>query len=140
MVIVILCEYSPAPTLVTAWICGRTVGERGRRGEREGEGEDREGKGREGREKGKREQKREGKRGEDGGEEMWNAFIFSNGFHIAIFTNTNTHTANSPESCIFRHSTPALKDHILLQSLLSPHAQILFHSVIYGYCNTGSFH
>ena len=67
MVIVILCEYSPAPTLVTAWICGRTVGERGGRGEREGEGEDREGKGREGREKGKREGKREGK---TAGEEM----------------------------------------------------------------------
>ena len=62
MVIVILCEYSPAPTLVTAWICGRTVGERGGRGEREGEGkrgrEEREG--REGeREKGKREGERE---------------------------------------------------------------------------------
>ena len=55
MVIVILCENSPAPTLVTAWICGRTVGERGGRGEREGEGK----RGREERERERRGRERE---------------------------------------------------------------------------------
>ena len=40
MVIVVPCEYSPGPTLVTAWICGRVWELRGSRGEREREREE----------------------------------------------------------------------------------------------------
>ena len=54
-------------------------------------------------------------------------------------TNTNAHTANKPESCMFRHLTPALINHILFQSHLS-HSQTLFHSMISKYCSAGSLH
>ena len=62
MVIVILCENSPAPTLVTAWICVRTVGEGGERvrGKKRKRGREREEKER-GREKEEKERGRERK-------------------------------------------------------------------------------
>ena len=49
----------------------------------------------------------------------------------------HTHTADSPGPCMPLHSTPALRSHTVYPSPVSPHAQILFRSVIYEYCNTG---
>ena len=79
--------------------------------------------------------KREGERESEGVTPLSPPMDFTLPFHN---TNTNAHTANKPESCMFRHLTPTLKDHNLFQSL-SSHAQ-LFHSVIYEYCSAGSLH